>query len=79
MLYGLTAGRTREPCDRFTQRSHWFQHASKNSLAELSFQNESSSSAALEAAPTPPFSNNAYQARSAQIAPPEVPLKATIS
>src|SRR5687768_15626717 len=77
VLYGLTAGRTKEPCDRFTQRSHSFQNASKNTLAELSFQNASSNSAAL--AEVPLFSSSAYQARTAQIAPPEVPLKATTS
>src|SRR5215216_5452372 len=76
VLYGLTAGRTREPCDRFTQRNHSFQNASRRPFAELSLQKESSSSAAL---PAPPFSNNAYQARTAQIAPPEVPLRATTS
>jgi hypothetical protein len=45
----------------------------------VSVQKESRSSAALFAAPLPPLRTSAYQARKAQIVPPEVPLRATTS
>src|SRR5215210_1112565 len=79
VLYGLISGRTTVPCSRFTQRNHSFNSQSWSSLAELSFQKESSSRAALAAAPPPLCWISAYQARTAQMAPPEVPLTATTS
>jgi hypothetical protein len=79
VLYGLTEGRTMEPCSRFMQTVHSFSSQSKDSLAELSPQKESRSFAALSPARLSPSPIRAYQARKAQIAPPEVPLRATIS
>src|SRR5215208_2874789 len=61
--------------ERFVWSNQLFSSLSQSDLAELSLQKESNSSTALLAS----FINNPYQANKAQMAPPEVPLKATIS
>ena len=61
--------------NRFVQRSQPFTSLSCSELAELSLQKESSSSTALLVS----FINKPYQVSRAQMAPPEVPLRATTS
>src|SRR3712207_707361 len=53
VLYGLTDGRTIEPCSRFIQTVHSFNIQSKGLLAALSVQKESRSFVALSPAPLP--------------------------
>src|SRR5215217_1135446 len=60
---------------RLVRINQLFRVLSQNELAVLSLQKESSSSTALSVS----FINNPYQASRAPMAPPEVPLKATIS
>src|SRR5215204_2498457 len=60
---------------RLVRINQLFKALSQNELAELSLQKESRSSTALSVS----FINRPYQASRAPMAPPEVPLKATIS
>src|SRR5215204_2509560 len=60
---------------RLVRINQLFRVLSLNELAEFSLQKESSSSTALPES----FINRPYQASRAPMAPPEVPLKATIS